>query len=133
MTLKPILKTHQNSPSHADSISIPTNLQQRLISLNIPLDETISKAISLYHSSQVTAALDHVEANYELIKSPKAVFLYQLPKQQIEENQSQPRLPVYTASDFPGYTLQHLKAMYPTHWKSAAQHFGISIAQQTKI
>ena len=65
-----------------------------------------------------------VGANFELIKSPKAVFLYQLPKQQIEENQ--PRLPVYKASDFHGYTLQHLKAMYPTHWQNAAQHFGIS-------
>ena len=37
-------------------------------------------------------------------------------------------LKVYTASDFPGYTLQHLKAMYPTHWQSAALHFGINVS-----
>lgn len=33
---------------------------------------------------------------------------------------------VYTAVDFEGYTLQHLKAMYPTRWQEAAFHFGIS-------
>jgi hypothetical protein len=60
-----------------------------------------------------------------LINSPKAIFLHQLPRQPIEENK--PLLPVFTARDFPGYTLQHLKSMYPTHWQSAAQHFGIPL------
>jgi|GEM_PF-4211289 len=33
---------------------------------------------------------------------------------------------VYTARDFSGYTLQHLKAMYPHSWQEAALHFGIN-------
>ena len=33
---------------------------------------------------------------------------------------------VYTARDFSGYTLQHLKAMYPNSWQEAALHFGIN-------
>ena len=125
MTLKPILKTRHNPPAQANNISIPDHIQQRLNRLNIPLDSSITKAIDSYHISQVNAALDHVEANYELINSPKGVFLYQLPKQKIDDNQ--PRLRVYKASDFPGYTLQHLKAMYPNRWQDAAQHFGIPI------
>ena len=82
------------------------------------------RAIANYHPSQVKAALNHVESNYELIKSPKAVFLYQLPKQTIHNNQ--PLLPVYTASSFDGFTLEHMKAWYPNHWQLAAQHFGVS-------
>lgn len=35
---------------------------------------------------------------------------------------------VYTARDCSGYTLQHLKAMYPTKWQEAAHHFGIDPA-----
>jgi hypothetical protein len=114
MTLKPILK-----PSSASTVStelqfqLPNHLQQRLNRLGILPDQRLIQAISQYHLSQVTAALNHVEANFELIKSPKAVFLYQLPRQPIEENR--PLLPVYTAKDFPGYTLQHLKSMYPNH------------------
>ena len=122
MTLQPILRHHQ---SFDTSVSICPVIKQRLIKLNISEDRTIKQAIARYHISQVLAALDHVEANYELIKSPKAVFLYQLPKQPIEENQ--PRLPVYTARDFPGYTKKHLKAMYLSHWQTAAIHFGISL------
>jgi len=123
--IKPILKTQENYPSQADNISVPDNIQQRLNSLNIAIDTPIRKAIDCYHISQVNAALDHVENNFERINSPKAVFLYQLPKQLIEDNQ--PRLRVYTASDFPGYTLKHLQAMYPTRWEDAARHFGIPI------
>ena len=37
---------------------------------------------------------------------------------------------VYTAGDFPGYTLKHLKAMYPQSWKEAAQHFGVALQEQ---
>lgn len=122
MTTKPILKASSTTVVTSDSID--PSIQQRLNRLNIPSDNTMISAIALYHSSQVQAALDHVEANYELIKSPKAVFLYQLPKQRVEDNQ--PLLPVYTASDFDGFTLQHLKAWYPNTWQQAARHFDIS-------
>ncbi|MEM9509843.1 MAG: hypothetical protein AAGA16_19535 [Cyanobacteria bacterium P01_E01_bin.35] len=128
MTLQPILKSqskpHSLSTPHQPTSSISEAVKQRLGSLSIPLDSFVLKAIALHHSSQVTAALNHVEANFELIRSPQAVFLYQLPKQKIEENR--PYLPVYTARDFPGYTLQHLKVWYPHSWRAAAVHFGIS-------
>ena len=38
---------------------------------------------------------------------------------------------VYTARDFAGYTLQHLKAMYPNSWQEAAHHFGLSLLDST--
>ena len=40
-------------------------------------------------------------------------------------NSSSSTATVYTARDFGGYTLQHLKAMYPHSWQEAALHFGI--------
>lgn len=109
----------------ANSQITPT-IKQRLECLGIPLDRSVKNALVQYHFSQVLTALNHVESNFELIKSPKAVFLYQLPRQPVEQNQ--PLLPVYTASDFPGYTLQHLKAWYPHHWRQAAQFFGLSVS-----
>jgi hypothetical protein len=128
MTLKPILKPSPKSttvPTGLPLSSISSHLQQRLEHLGILPDHRIIQTISQYHPNQVSAALNHVEANFDLIKSSKAVFLYQLPRQPIEENK--PLLPVYTARDFPGYTLHHLKSMYPTHWQSAAQHFGVDV------
>ena len=122
MTLKPILK-HNSSANTVETDSLDPIVRQRLERLDITLDRTIINAISQSHSSQVKAALDHVESNFELINSPKAVFLYQLPKQKIEDNL--PLLPVYSASDFSGFTLDHMKAWYPQHWQQAAQHFGI--------
>ena len=38
---------------------------------------------------------------------------------------------VYTARDFSGYTLQHLKAMYPNSWQEAAHHFGVTLLEST--
>lgn len=38
---------------------------------------------------------------------------------------------VYTARDFTGYTLQHLKAMYPNRWEEAAHHFGVALPKPT--
>ena len=120
---KPILKT--SATAAVTSNSIAPVLQQRFNFLNIPLDNTILGAIANYHSSQVQAALNHVEANFELIKSTTAVFLYQLPKQPIEDNQ--PLLPVYTAANFAGFTIEHMKAWYPNHWQEAALHFGLTL------
>ena len=124
MTLQPILKTSKVS-SKINNTSILSHIEQRLAHLGIPLDLRVRQEIAQYHSSQIMAALNHVEANYESIRCPKAVFLYQLPKQSIEKNK--PLLPVYTATDFAGYTIEHMKAWYPTRWKEAALHFGISL------
>jgi hypothetical protein len=129
MTLKPILKPSSKSTTVSTELplsSISSDLQQRFEHLGIFPDQCILHALSQYHPSQISAALDHVKTNFNLIKSPKAVFLYQLPRQPIEENK--PLLPVFTARDFPGYTLQHLKSMYPVSWQSAAQHFGIPLS-----
>ena len=38
---------------------------------------------------------------------------------------------VYTARDFTGYTLQHLKAMYPRSWQEAAHHYGVPLPEPT--
>ena len=122
MSLKPILKTDLSTGT-VKRCSLDPIIRQRLIDLDIFLDSAVVNAIAHYHSSQVKAALAHVEANFESINSTKAVFLYQLPKQQIELNQS--LLPVYFASDFAGFTTEHMKAWYPSHWQQAARHFGI--------
>ncbi|WP_052055865.1 hypothetical protein [Myxosarcina sp. GI1] len=106
-------------------MNISSKLKQQFDRLNIPLDARILKAIEQHHPSQVQAALNHVKQNIELIRSPRSVFLYQLPKQPIEDNLS--RLPVFTAKDAVGFTLQHLKAMYPNSWEDAALHFGIPL------
>lgn len=121
MTLKPILKTSAVVTSN----SLDPLLQQRFQALNIPLDSSVLRAVAQFHSSQVQAALNHVEANFELIRSTKAVFLYQLPKQSIVDNR--PLLPVYNASNFTGFTLEHMKAWYPNHWRTAALHFGLTL------
>ena len=84
----PILKS--SCPS---TKNISPHLVNRFNSLSIRLNSRVLAIVDRYHDSQIAAALDHVEANFELIKSPTAVFLYQVPQQPIEENKS--RLPIY--------------------------------------
>ncbi|MGL5833223.1 MAG: hypothetical protein ACRC1Z_08320 [Waterburya sp.] len=66
---------------------ITPDIKLRLNSLGIALNSAIENIIEQYHPSQVKAALDHVQNNKEFIRSPKAVFLYQLPKQPIVDSQ----------------------------------------------
>lgn len=40
---------------------------------------------------------------------------------------------IYTARDSRGYTLQHLKAMYPVSWREAARHFGVALPEEPSI
>lgn len=54
---------------------------------------------------------------------------HSFPTTNVNQSDNQPRLKIYTASDFPDYTLQHLQAMYPSRWKEAALHFGISLPE----
>ena len=89
------------------------------------MDEKVTKAIASYHISQVEGAIAHVENTWESIKNPRGVFLYQLPKQPIETRKKQKRY--LTATDFGGYTIEHLKSMYPTNWREAAIHFGLEV------
>ena len=37
-----------------------------------------------------------------------------------------------TARDFGGYTLDHLKKMYPTSWRNAADHFGVEVPEEER-
>jgi hypothetical protein len=119
----PILKSDFLT-SNLDLIN--PSLRQRFDALGIQINSRVLLAIQHYHPSQVTAALNHVESNFDLIRSPLAIFLFQLPKQPIEHHRS--LLPVYSARDFSGFTLQHLKAMYLSHWQGAALHFGLSLS-----
>ena len=119
------LEISKSSSQKDNDSRIPVEIQAKLEELNIPLDAKVSKAIASYHISQVKGAIAHVENTWESIKNPRGVFLYQLPKQPIEERKKQKRY--LTAADFGGYTIEHLKSMYPTSWREAAIHFGLEV------
>ena len=104
---------------------IPADIQEKLQQINIPLDERVRGAINKYHPSQILGAIDHVINTWETINEPKKIFLYQLPKQKVE--QSGTRGKVYRASDEGGYCLERIKKMYPYNWREAAKHFGVEI------
>ena len=104
-------------------------LKKRLTRLRIPLNGQVKEAIATYHESQVEAALKHIENTWGTIKHPLAVFLHQLPLQEIEQIGTRTR--VKTAQDFQGWTLAKLQYMYPSKWKEAAIHFGVSLGDPT--
>jgi hypothetical protein len=54
-----------------------------------------------------------------------AAFLYQLPKQPVEQLGC--RGEVKTARDFGGYTIEHMKKMYGNKWEEAARYFGLEV------
>jgi hypothetical protein len=139
-----ILETEDETPQPMSSISkvlnefqsadreqpqknqeIPSEIIHKLKQLNIPLDERVQKAISQYHLSQVLGALDHVKNTWETINDPKKIFLYQLPKQKVEQLGMRGKL--YSAVDADGYSLERIKKMYPVSWREAARHFGVAI------
>ncbi len=64
---------------------IPIELVERLEELEIPLDEKVISAINSHHISQAYGAAAHVENTWETINNPRGVFLFQLPKQKIEQ------------------------------------------------
>ncbi len=53
--------------------------------LEIPLDNQVRKAIASHHISQAYGAAAHVENTWDSINNPRGVFLFQLPKQPIEQ------------------------------------------------
>ena len=109
---------------------IPAELKAKLEELNIPLDAKVMKAIASHDISQVKGAIAHIENTWETIKNPRGVFLYQVSKQPIEERKKQKRY--LTAADFGGYTIDHLKKMYPTNWQEAAIHFDLEVLEEEK-
>ena len=132
-------------PSADNNSHISAELKAKLEELNIPLDAKVTKAIASYHISQVKGAIAHVENTWESIKNPRGVFLYQLPKQEclspgetpgvykarpIEEQKKQKKY--LTAADFGGYTIEHLKSMYPNSWREAAIHYGLEVSEEEK-
>ena len=117
-------------PQNDNDSQISSELKAKLEELSIPLDSKVKKAIASHHISQIDGALAHIENTWESIKNPKGVFLYQLPKQPIERRNNHIRH--LTAADCPGYTIEHLKVMYPTSWREAAIHYGVEVPKEEK-
>jgi hypothetical protein len=109
----------------ANSSNIPQDLRNKLEELEIILDSKVLKAISSHHISQAYGAAAHVEKTWETIDNPKSIFLYQLPKQPVEQLGC--RGDVKTARDFGGYTIEHMKKIYGKKWEEAAKHFGLEV------
>ena len=114
-----IQKTEQSQKD----LEIPADIKEKLQQLNIPLDERVRGAINKYHPSQILGAIDHVINTWETINDPLKIFLYQLPKQKVEQLGTRGR--VYRASDEGGYSIERIKKMYPYNWREAAKHFGV--------
>ena len=78
-------KTKIISPSKSSNTSIPDDLRARLEELEIKLTDRVVNAIASHHISQAYGACRHVEKTRDSIDCPKAVFLYQLSKQPVEQ------------------------------------------------
>jgi hypothetical protein len=109
---------------------IPQELKSKLEELSIPLDNRVRRAIASHHISQAYGAIAHIENTWESISNPRGVFLFQINKQPIEPMGSRGR--EYKASDESGYTLEHIKSLYPNSWREAARHFGLMVEGEQK-
>jgi hypothetical protein len=109
---------------------IPQELKSKLEELSIPLDNRVRRAIASNQISQAYSAIAHIENTWESISNPRGVFLFQINKQPIEPIGSRGR--EYKASDFNGYTLEHIKSLYPNSWREAARHFGLMVEGEQK-
>ena len=106
--------------------SVENKWSKKLSKLNIDLDKRVVKALNTYSPEQIEAALEHVEKTWDTIRHPRAVFLYQLPKQKPKSKSKTKAVKTVSARDFGGWTIEMLKKMYPTKWQEAAVHFGLS-------
>ena len=119
---KPVIqKTEQ--PQQNDEIS--ADIKEKLRQLNIPLNKRVREAINKYHRSQILGAIDHITNTWETINDPLKIFLYQLPKQKVEQLGTRGK--VYRAASEGGYCLERIKKMYPHNWREAAKHFGVIV------
>ena len=116
-------KTNREQPQK--NTLIPADIKEKLQQLQIPLDERVRGAINKYHRSQILGAIDHVRDTWETINDPKKIFLYQLPKQKVEQLGTRGK--VYRAASEGGYSIERIKKMYPFNWREAAKHFGVEI------
>ena len=85
-------KTRIISPSKSSSTSnnyksgeIPDDFKEKLRELNITLDPKVSEAIASHHISQAYGAAAHVQNTWDSIDNPRGVFLFQLPRQPVEQ------------------------------------------------
>ncbi len=74
-----------NTSGKQASDEIPEDLKEKLLELEITLDNKVRKAIASHDISQAYGAAAHVENTWNTITNPRSVFLYQLPKQPIEK------------------------------------------------
>ncbi|MGK7916121.1 MAG: hypothetical protein AB4038_11365 [Prochloraceae cyanobacterium] len=74
-----------NTSGKQASDEIPEDLKEKLLELEITLDNKVRKAIASHDISQAYGAAAHVENTWSTITNPRSVFLYQLPKQPIEK------------------------------------------------
>jgi hypothetical protein len=126
-------RTENDSHKRANSVndcSLPQDLKNKLEELEIPLDAKVRKAISRHHILRAYGAAAHVERTRATIDNPRGVFLFQLPKQPIEQLGTRGK--VITARDMGGYTLAHLQKMYPDSWQSAAVAFGLEFSKKIR-
>ena len=119
---KPVI---QKTEQHEQDNEIPADIKEKLQQLNIPLDERVRSAIAKYHRSQILGAIDHITNTWETINNPLSIFLYQLPKQKVEQLGTRGK--VYRAASEGGYCLERIKKMYPHNWREAAKHFGVIV------
>lgn len=77
------IRTHSDRP--VPPPDIPQDLIEKLEELHIPLDGQVRSQIASHHLSQAYGAAAHVSNTLDTIKNPRAVFLYQLPKQPVEK------------------------------------------------
>jgi hypothetical protein len=115
----------QKATKTSQRSEIPQDLINKLEELEIPLDERVRSAISSHHILRAYGAAAHVERTRATIDNPRGVFLFQLPRQPIEQLGTRGK--VITAREIGDYTLAHIQKMYPNNWREAAAHFGIDV------
>ena len=78
-------KTKSSEAVLQKKYDIPDDLTKRLEIAGIPITEQLKVKISQHHISQAYGAITHIENSAASIRDPKAVFLFQIPKQPIEK------------------------------------------------
>jgi hypothetical protein len=80
------------TPEQKTPSKISDTLLDQLKELEIPIDKKIREAIAKYGESQAWGAIRHIEATGDTIRSKYAVFLHQIPLQQIPlQRQEKPK------------------------------------------
>ena len=107
--------------------SAPTTVAaQHLTDTWSSVSNCLVKTKNLGHDiSQAYGAVAHVKRTWETIDNSRGAFLFQIGRQPVEQMGS--RLPVRTAAES-GFTLEHIKKIYPNNWQDAAMYFGLEVA-----